>query len=1057
MKSWAAVFVLSVCGVFVSAEAHAAPYLCDVSAESCRSRVLDLIANEKVGIDVSFWFMDDARYSNALVKAWQAGIPVRVIMDPRANASKPNNATILKQLQSAGIPMRTKSSGDIAHWKGMTFAGQNVTEFSGANYSPYEYTPQTPYVDYNDEVIYFSDEPDVVESLMTHFDDVWTDYNGYADYANVTDPTHRNYPTYPIAPEFNFPPADSYFDRLHPLLQNEATAGTAGKLDVDMYRITDSREADDLIAAVRSGVPVRLYTEQNEYRNPLRLDDSYNVDRMYMGGVQIRIRAHEGLNHQKTVILYSQGTTVFGTSNWSTASDDNQLEVNYFTTKTWFLQFFQDLFERKWTNSHVMPDGTMAVESKPFTPLPPDKPSYSSPPNQAASTTTSVTLKWAAGNWARQYDIYIGITPTLHLLKGNVNLGPSQSSSDLKSYALPTLQPGTTYYWQIVSKTMANLTATGPVWSFTTAGAAPSGMCTDPAATNYEASAACTYLATAPGAPATPSPGNGATLNTLSPTLTWSASGATSYDVAFGTATPPPLVSTGQAAASYSPGTLTASTTYYWSIVAHNSVGTTNGAVWSFTTPAPPPPSNLPPPWADADIGAVGATGSASYASGTFTVNGAGADIWNSADAFHYVYEPLSGDGSLVARVATVQNVASWTKAGVMIRNTLDANSAYALMLVSAAKGTAFQYRTSAGAAAAGMSTGASAAPLWVKVTRAGTTLSGYQSSDGSSWTLVGSATIAMNSSIYVGLAVSSHTTATAATATFDNVALDDGGPPPPPSPPAAPGSPSPADGSTGVSTTPTLTWTASGATSYDVSFGASNPPSQVTSGQSSASYAPAALAAATTYFWQIVAHNGAGTTTGTTWSFTTAAAPPPTTLPSGWSDADIGSVGVTGSASYSAGTFSVTGSGADIWNSADAFHFVYETLTGDGELVAHVATIQNASPWTKAGVMIRDTLDPGSAYAYMLVSAAKGTAFQYRTSDGASAMSTAGTPANAPYWVKVVRAGTTLSGYQSPDGAAWQLIGTATIPMGTTVQIGLAVTSHNNTQAATATFDDVQ
>src|SRR4051794_1624403 len=776
MKSWAAVIVLSACTFLVSSEAHAAPYLCDASAESCRTRVLNLIAAERVGIDVSFWFMDDARYSNALVKAWQAGIPVRVIMDPRANASKPANATILNQLQSAGIPMRMKSSGDIAHWKGMTFAGQNVTEFSGANYSPYEYVPQTPYVDYNDEVIYFSDEPDVVQSLMTHFDDVWTDYSGYADYANVTDPTHRNYPTFPIAPEFNFPPADSYFDRLHPLLQNEAKAGTAGKIDVNMYRITDSREADDLIAAAKAGVPVRLYTEPNEYRNPLRQDDSYNVDRMYMAGVQIRMRAHQGLNHQKTVILHSQGTTVFGTSNWSTASDDNQLEVNYFTTKTWFLQFFQDLFERKWTNSHVMPDGTIAVESKSFTPLPPDKPAYSSPSNQATGVATTVTLKWGAGSWARQYDIYVGITPTVHLLKGNVNLGPSRSTTDLKSYALPALQPGTTYYWQIVSKTMANLTATGPVWSFTTAGTAPSGICVDPAATNYKAAGACSYAATAPGVPTAPSPSNGSTLNTMSPTLTWSSSGATSYDVKFGASTPPPLVSPGQAAASYSPGTLKASTTYYWSVVAHNSVGTTTGPVWSFTTPTPAP-SNLPSPWADADIGAVGPLGSASYAGGTFTVKGGGADIWDSADAFHYAYERPAGDGTLVAHVATVQNVASWTKAGVMIRNTLDANSAYALMLVSAAKGSAFQYRTNAGVAAAGVNTGASAAPLWLKLTRAGTTVSGYQSTDGNTWTLVGSATIALNSSVYVGLAVSSHTTAATATATFDNVALGSGGP----------------------------------------------------------------------------------------------------------------------------------------------------------------------------------------------------------------------------------------------------------------------------------------
>jgi len=953
--------------------------------------------------------------------------------------------------------MRMKSTGDIAHWKGMIFAGQHQAEFSGANYSPYEYTPQTPYVDYNDEVIYFSDEPDVVDSLMTHFDDVWTDTTGYADYANVTDPTHRNYPTYPIAPEFNFPPDDSYFDRLHPLLQNEAKAGANGKIDVSMYRITDSREADDLIAAVKAGVPVRLYTEPNEYRNPLRLDDSYNVDRMYMGGVVIRMRAHTGLNHQKTVLLYSQGTTVFGTSNWSTASDDNQLEVNYFTTKTWFFQFFHDLFERKWNNSHVMSDGTYAIESQSFTPLPPDKPSYSSPANQATGQSTTMKLKWAAGYWARQYDIYIGITPTVHKLASNVNLGPSTTTSDLKSYSLPTLQPGTTYYWQIVSKTMANLTAVGPVWSFTTSGTAPSGICTDPAATNYKAAATCTYAASAPGTPTTPSPANGATLSGTSATLTWTSSGATSYDVNFGTSNPPSQVSAGQTAASYSPGTLAASTTYYWSIVAHNTTGTTAGPVWKFTTAAPPPPSNLPSPWTDADIGDVGQAGTASYSNGTFSVTGAGADIWNSADAFHYVYQPLSGDGTIVARVATVQNVQSWTKAAVMIRNSLDPGSAFAEMLVSAAKGTAFQYRTSAGATAAGVSTGASAAPIWLKVSRSGTTFTGYQSTDGTTWNQIGSIAISMNASVFVGTAVTSHTTSSTATATFDNVTIGGTAPPPPLSPPSAPASPSPSDGATVIGTSATLTWSAAGATSYDVNFGTTNPPANVTSGQTTASYSASGLTAGTQYFWQIVAHNSAGDTIGPVWSFSTAATPPPGTLPSGWNDSDVGAVGVAGSASYSSGTFTVKGSGADVWNTADAFNFAYEPLAGDGQLIARVATVQNVASWTKAGIMIRDTLDPSSAYAFMIVSSAKGTAFQYRTSAGASALSVAGTATTAPYWVKVVRAGNSISGYQSPDGVTWTLVGTATIPMGSTVQIGLAVSSHDNTKTATATFDQVQ
>jgi hypothetical protein len=89
--------------------------------------------------------------------------------------------------------------------------------------------------------------------------------------------------------------------------------------------------------------------------------------------------------------------------------------------------------------------------------------------------------------------------------------------------------------------------------------------------------------------------------------------------------------------------------------------------------------------------------------------------------------------------------------------------------------------------------------------------------------------------------------------------------------PPGIPSSPIPATGAAGVGLTPTLTWSASGATGYDVSFGTTNPPPVASSGQSGATYAPSPLTGGTKYFWQIVARNAAGATSGTVWSFTTA------------------------------------------------------------------------------------------------------------------------------------------------------------------------------------------
>ena len=89
---------------------------------------------------------------------------------------------------------------------------------------------------------------------------------------------------------------------------------------------------------------------------------------------------------------------------------------------------------------------------------------------------------------------------------------------------------------------------------------------------------------------------------------------------------------------------------------------------------------------------------------------------------------------------------------------------------------------------------------------------------------------------------------------------------------------------------------------------------------------------------------------------------------PPGWSTADVGSTGAAGTPAPYAGTFSVAGAGADVWGTADAFHYAYRTLDGDGTIVARVASIQNVNVWTKAGVMIRKSLAPSAAQGFMLV-----------------------------------------------------------------------------------------
>ncbi|MCE9612835.1 MAG: DUF4038 domain-containing protein [Lentisphaerae bacterium] len=179
--------------------------------------------------------------------------------------------------------------------------------------------------------------------------------------------------------------------------------------------------------------------------------------------------------------------------------------------------------------------------------------------------------------------------------------------------------------------------------------------------------------------------------------------------------------------------------------------------------------------------------------------------------------------------------------------------------------------------------------------------------------------------------------------------------------------------------------------------------------------------------------------------------------LPSPWANADIGSVGLAGSASASSGTFTVIGAGADIWGTADAFHFVYQTASGDCEIKARVVAVQNTDPWAKVGVMVRESLNANATYAMAVITPSNGANLMYRTSTGGSCGYAQSTGKTAPYWVRVVRSGNSFTSYISPDGATWTQVGaTQTISMGAGTYIGLCLTSHTTATLNTSTLDNV-
>jgi len=163
-------------------------------------------------------------------------------------------------------------------------------------------------------------------------------------------------------------------------------------------------------------------------------------------------------------------------------------------------------------------------------------------------------------------------------------------------------------------------------------------------------------------------------------------------------------------------------------------------------------------------------------------------------------------------------------------------------------------------------------------------------------------------------------------------------------------------------------------------------------------------------------------------------------------------------------GTYTMTASGTDIWAvngvEADEFHFAYKMLTGPGSIIAKVVSVENTNAWTKAGVMIRETLDSDSAHAFACVTPDNGVASQYRPSTGGTSGNYNQTDLTAPYWVKLERS---ISGLftvsHSANGSNWQPVTGAVaenIPMGSNVYIGLALTSHDAALTCQAVFSNV-
>jgi outer membrane protein assembly factor BamB len=382
----------------------------------------------------------------------------------------------------------------------------------------------------------------------------------------------------------------------------------------------------------------------------------------------------------------------------------------------------------------------------------------------------------------------------------------------------------------------------------------------------------------------------------------------------------------------------------------------------TFSNTAPPPPG-CATGWTCADIGAPALAGSQSNSSGTWTIQGAGGDIWGTSDQLHLVSQSLAADGNVSAHITSQTNTSNWAKAGVMLRQSSDPGSMYYAVFVTPGNGIVVQYRNAQGGTTAQPVKITGTVPAYLLVARTGSTYTAYTSSDGITWTPVAGSgvSLSMSGPVLAGMAVTSHNTGALSKVTFDTVS---------------------------VSTT----------------------------------------------------------------------VPPPPICPSGWSCGDIGTPALAGSQSLSGGTWTIQAGGNDIYGTTDQFHFVSKQLSADGSVSAHITLQTNTSGWAKAGVMLRQTTNPGSMCYAILVTPGNGIVVQYRKAQGGTTTQSVKITGTIPIYLAVGRTGSTYTAYTSSNGITWTPVAgsSVTLSMSGPVLAGMAVTSHNANVLGTVTFDTV-
>jgi hypothetical protein len=188
----------------------------------------------------------------------------------------------------------------------------------------------------------------------------------------------------------------------------------------------------------------------------------------------------------------------------------------------------------------------------------------------------------------------------------------------------------------------------------------------------------------------------------------------------------------------------------------------------------------------------------------------------------------------------------------------------------------------------------------------------------------------------------------------------------------------------------------------------------------------------------------------------------------------DIGNPSINGTINILTNGVDITAGGTDIWGSRDEFSFVYMDRSGDFDVASRIESLTAANLYTKAGLMAREDLTPGSRHIFFQVFPNNnarnnnngGFEFQYRQvrdslMKAIYPKSSAGTPefpvAFPNTWIRLQRIGNNFTGFYSTDGKSWKVYTTYTLVLPSKIYLGFAVTSHETTRPASAKFRNIE